>query len=234
MVDPKNDGKNPTENQIEEEWDFTTVKPAVKYGENESTESQVKDTKVVERKKPKLTLDESNPPKSKTRSEMAAELMKGNVEEEDEDEFVYASYEKRALALIIDLIIMGVLAVGVQYITPLSRKLLQIFLDRYKLEFIFPGPVVMNILLIVNMAIAIFFFIVIPVSFYNQSFGKKMMGLKMRSVDHVRINLDQAMTRELVYKPLGILMIAGFFVPFFNKKKQAMHDFQSDTLVIEE
>lgn len=232
MVDDKD--KKVEDQSRDDDWDFTTVKPTVKYETPEdATESQVKDTKLVTRKKPQLILDESAAPRMKTRSEMAAELSKGN-EDEEWDSFVYASVIKRSLAFLIDLIFLGILAIVSYYMAPLCRKILQLFLDRYKIELFLSDANLMNFILLVNMAIAVFFFVVIPVAFYNHSLGKKLLGLKMRGSEKLRIGIDQAMARELVYKPLGILMIIGFFVPFFNKKRQAFHDMQSETIVIEE
>lgn len=242
MVDQLNSGKKNSANNAaedstkEEEWEFTTVKPTIKYEENtvpQGGESQVKDTKVVARRKPQLSLDEATVPKMKTRSEMAAELMKNNIEEDEELSFVLASIPKRAIAFIIDMVILAIIGIVVFYTAPISRKILQTFLDRYKLELFFPESVMMNIILTINGIIAIFFFVVIPVAFYNHSFGKKLLGLKVRSAEKFRVNLPQAWQRELIYKPLGILLVIGFFIPFFNKKKQALHDLLAETLVIE-
>jgi len=79
----------------------------------------------------------------------------------------------------------------------------------------------------------IFLFICLPVAFYNHSYGKKIVGLKIRGTQKYTISLVQAIQREIVYKPLGILIVVGFFIPFFNKKHQALQDFLAETHVIE-
>lgn len=235
MVDLPSNGKKGPEN--DEEWDFTPVQPAVKYDtENEPTsdpDSQVKETKVLTRKKPALSLDEATVPKMRTRSEMAAALMKGAEEEEEKESYVLANPGKRAAALLIDGLFAIVLSVIVYFSAPVVRSLLQLWLDKYKLQFILPEPVLLQVILAVNAVIAVLLFICIPVAFYNHSFGKKFLGLKVRGVSKYSLSLVQVIQRETVYKPLGILTVVGLFIPFFNKKQKALHDYLAETLVIE-
>lgn len=222
------------ESESEEDWEFTTVKPQVKYEEPSApTESQVIDTKVVERRKPNLSLDETSVPKMRTRSEMAAALINHLEEDEEELSYVVAPHAKRVIALALDAVFAALLAVIVFYSAPVVRSLVQMWMDKYKLQFSLPEPIVLNIIMGIDAVVAVFFFICLPVAFYNHSFGKKMIGLKIRGQEKYSMSLVQAIQRETVYKPLGILLLAGFFVPFFNKKNLALHDYLAETVVID-
>lgn len=224
------------ENQ-EEEWDFTPVKSAIKRDEEAPSSDipapPVKEPRTLAKKKPALALDEATVPKMRTRSEMAAALMKGAEEEEEKESYVLANPGKRAAALLIDSIFFVILAVVVYFSVPVIRALLQLWMDKYKLQFIFPEPVVFNIILAVNAVIFVLVFICIPVTFYNHSFGKKFLGLKVRGMSKYSLSLVQVIQRETVYKPLGILTVIGLFIPFFNKKHLALQDYLAETIVIE-
>lgn len=240
MVDLPSGGKkadNKPAESTEEEWDFAPVQLVVK-SENPDQSSdepdpQVKETKVTAKKKTALTLDEATVPKMRTRSEMAAALMKGAEEEEEKESYVLANPVKRVLALIIDGAFFLILSAIVYFSAPVVRALLQLWLDKYKLQFILPEPVILKIILSVNAVIAVLLFICIPVAFFNHSFGKKFLGLKVRGMSKYSLSFVQAFQRETVYKPLAILTIIGLFVPLFNKKHLGFQDYLAETVVIE-
>lgn len=230
MTENKN-GKEDTNNS--DEWEFSNLKLSVKPEESEAeVQAKVKSERIAERKKPKLALDESAVPKSKTRSAMAQDLNKAPSKEEDV--FHYASFPKRGIAFILDMFFALFIAFLVKLTSPLLRHVVQLFLDRYKLKFIVPEIFVMNTVIVVDALFITFFMIVIPLAFYNTSFGKKLLGLRVRSTQRYTISITQAFKRELIYKPLGIIIIAGFITPFFSKMQQSIHDMLTDTVVIEE
>jgi len=189
--------------------------------------------KFVTRKEPGLSLDEGTVPKMRTRSEMAAALTNMANEEEEVLSFKLASFPKRFIAFVIDMAFAAVLGIAVYFTTPILRSLIQLFLDKYKLQFWLPEPIVMQLIFTADAIVMIFLFICLPVAFYNHSYGKKIVGLKIRGTQKYTISLVQAIQREIVYKPLGILIVVGIFIPFFNKKHQALQDFLAETLVIE-
>lgn len=235
MTDDSGKTKSRINSIVKKPEDKTSAKfMSTAMDSGETPESLVVEKKSSE-KKTRLTLDETNITKTRTRTELAAELSNGEDEKTDEDKtIILASVPKRAIALMIDLLFMGFLYLFVFFSTPLFRKFIQIFMDRYKRQFIFPEYIVMNALFVIIAFITIFFFIAIPAAFFNRSLGKKMLGLKLRSEERYNISLTQAMQREYVYKPLSILVLLGFFIPFFNKNKQSLHDFLATTLVVDE
>jgi uncharacterized RDD family membrane protein YckC len=82
--------------------------------------------------------------------------------------------------------------------------------------------------------LAVLFLIIIPVSFFNTSFGKKIFNLKIRGRERYTISLSLAVKRELILKPLSIIILAGFITPFFSKNRLSIHDMIAETIVIEE
>ncbi len=220
------------DNDNDKEWEFTAVKPKVKY-ESLNVESQVQETKMVTRKNATLTLDETSLPKMRSRSAMAKELQNlSDTEIEDVDK--YAPIPKRGIAFILDCAFIFFLAYAVKFILPLERILIQYFLDKYKLQFIFPEFIVLKALMIISGFFAAIFFVVIPLSFFNLSFGKKIMGLRVRGERQYTISFGKAIKRELIFKPISIAIVAGLITPLFNKKKLSIHDMLAGTYVIEE
>lgn len=233
MTDQKNDKLNKTE-----EWDFAVVGSPIKVQEDKvepaPSASKVKKPLKLEKKQSKLTLDEAAlPPRHKTRSAMASELEKEKTKKE-EDVYDLAPVSKRGAAFVLDVGFLAAVLYATKMLAPLWRTLVQLFLDRYKLQFIIPEPLVMKTIMGISGFFALFFLVVIPVAFFNTSFGKKIAGLRVRSSDHYTISITQAFKRELIFKPLSILIIAGFITPFFSKMRLSIHDMLAGTFVIED
>jgi uncharacterized RDD family membrane protein YckC len=76
--------------------------------------------------------------------------------------------------------------------------------------------------------------VVIPVAFFNTSFGKKIMGLRIRGIETYSLSVSTAFSRELIMKPISIILIAGFITPFISKKALSVHDFLAKTIVIKD
>ncbi|MFA6236157.1 MAG: RDD family protein [Bacteriovorax sp.] len=222
------------------EWEFSAVeiKEEVSPENLKQQKAELRKTaraKISEGrvKSESLALDEGAVPRTKTRSAMALEMM-GEEDQEEKDEFEFAPLYKRGIAFILDGLFIASLLYSVKMLVPFWRSLIQIFLDKYKLVFWFPEPMVMNGILAISGALALFFFIVIPVAFFNHSFGKKIMGLKVRCEQKYTISISEAFQREIIMKPLSIIILAGFVTPFFSKSKLSIHDMIVHTLVIEE
>lgn len=213
------------------EWEFN----AVKVKSEAAPERKMARAKISEgrAKSESLALDEGAVPRTKTRSAMAMEMM-GEQEQDEKDVFEYAPYHKRGIAFILDTVFTAGILYVAKMSAPLWRLPIQMFLDKYKLELWISDPVLVNILIAVNIILAVFFFIIIPVAFFNHSLGKKIMGLKIRGEDKYTISISEAFQREIIMKPLGIIILAGFIMPFFSKQKMSIHDKVVHTLVIEE
>lgn len=223
-----------TKRPEDEDWEFSKVLTNSDNGpEVSKTKSEIKIIRKKNKRERKLVLDEAPIPRTKTRSAMAIELQE-KKDNSLRDEFTYAPLYKRGLAFILDCVFLGTLLYAVKFSSPLWRQLIKYFMDSYNLKFLISESLVMKGVYFISGFISLFFCIVIPVSFFNLSFGKKLLGLRIRGVDKYTISLSEAFNRELIAKPISILLIAGFVTPFLSKKRLSVHDMITDTFVIEE
>ncbi len=226
MTDRKNDEKTSSV-KGQDDWEFSSIQ--IKYDDEPKMESQVKDTRALHRKT-KLALNEEAIPRSKTRSEMAKELAGDEVER---DAYDLAAYPKRGLALALDVAFIAFIAALVKILSPFVLKIIHFFLDKYKLQLWFSDGFAIKGLIVLNALLAAFFFVVIPVVFFNASFGKKILGIRVRGEGQYSLSFEQTIKRELIFKPISILIVAGFVTPFFNKNRLSIHDMLAKTVVVE-
>lgn len=216
-------------NKKNDDWDFSKVNVDVK---KESTT-----TKVVlstgPKKSPKLELDTSSVPKNKTRTQMYNEMAINDVKDEG-DVFTYASFIKRGIALIFDSFFMAMLVYISFMAAPLYQNVINGFLDKYNLRLHFSETIAIQIAIVFMAFLLVFFLVIIPLAFYNHSFGKKILNLKLRGDEKFTLSIAQVIKRELIFKPVSIVLLAGFIMPFFSKHKQSLHDFLAHTIVIED
>lgn len=146
------DNKKPS-NSNDEEWNF-----------EKGLDKTLTNKKIIAEAKPQpkpvkdkaLALDDSAVPRTRTRSAMAMEMY-GNKEEELKDEFTFAPFEKRGIALAIDLAFDYGIWKFVILSAPILRKIIQFFLDKYKLQFIFPEETVLKLIMTATCCLSIFF-----------------------------------------------------------------------------
>lgn len=210
----------------DEDWEFNVNPPEVKYEE-------AKDIKRVTSRQKNLALDEAAVPRTKTRSAMALEI-EGVKDDELKDVYSFAPLPRRAVAFVLDAVFLFAIIFAVRFTTPFWRKLIQYFMDHYKLKFLVSESMVVNIIMGLSGFLALFFLIVIPVAFFNTSLGKKILGLRVRGIEKYTISISDAFKRELIMKPLSIAIIAGFITPFISKKRLSIHDMLTHTFVIKE
>jgi uncharacterized RDD family membrane protein YckC len=226
--------KSNASQESSDDWEFTNVRLKKSRGEDDPSRSKAKEARTSAKKNEKLVLDEAAVPKAKTRTAMAREMQE--MEEKDEDDiYSLASIPKRAIAFLIDSIFTAAIIYIAKFAAPLWPMLIGFFFKNPKLQFITSGSTaVNNVFFIISTLTALFFLVVIPVSFFNCSLGKKLLGLRVRGEGRYTLSIRQAFNRELILKPFGILIIAGFVTPFFSKKKLSIHDMLSHTFVVKD
>lgn len=182
-----------------------------------------------------LKLDETNHRPSKTRGELYKELTKNERQMEEEDYFEFAHPFARGIALLMDMtfafftVQFGLLS------APYEVKMIHMFfLDKYKLQFILGEEAFIKVITAANISIILFLCIVIPVAFFNVSLGKKITSLRIRGDQKYTLGISQAFQREIIFKPISIIVLVGFILPFFDKKKKSLHDKMAGTFVIKE
>lgn len=220
-------------NKGDDEWEFTNVGSKIQLEKSKQEPPPHKREKIISKKNNKLVLDDGSVPRTKTRSAMALE-MQGQDEDNLKDVYNLAPIPKRAVAFVLDLGFLAGLMYVARFASPAVRFLVQLIMDRYKFKFIFPEPEVMNAITGINGIVLVFFLVIIPVAFFNTSFGKKIMGLRIRGNEKYTLTISEAFKREVIMKPLSIALVFGFITPFFSKKRQSIHDMLSGTIVIEE
>jgi uncharacterized RDD family membrane protein YckC len=227
------DKNNKVDKGDSDEWEFDNLEFQDKVEQGDlPDELQLNETRILRNESTKLTLDFKAVPQAKTRTAMAFDIQDIKNNDTEKDDYELGPLPLRFIAFFIDVLFTFFLGLLLKWGAPLIRGLIQIVLDKYKLKLIFPEIVVMNFILVISTVVAFFFLVIIPLAFFNLSFGKKMLGLRVRSSEKYSLNISQVIKREIFFKPMGILLIAGFITPFFSKKRLSIHDMLSDTVVI--
>jgi uncharacterized RDD family membrane protein YckC len=66
----------------------------------------------------------------------------------------------------------------------------------------------------------------------GQSFGKKILGIKIISIYHHRIGLWHCIERSLGYVASTLELGIGFYQVFWNPNRMTLHDRIAETIVI--
>lgn len=195
-------------------------------------------TRVVKSQKSaqsdKLVLDEDNFRPTRSRGDLYKELTKGEREKTEEDYYDFSSPIQRGLGLVIDAAFLFGIYKLIVAISPLELTVVNYFLGKYKLQFMFGDKALAEILKYGTIFFALIFAVVIPAAFFNSSLGKKVTGQRIRGDEKYTLSISQAFCRELIWKPLSIGCLVGFILPFFDKKKKSLHDKISGTFIIKD
>ena len=225
MVDKKIVKVNINKNVSKAEVGKSTAMPDTDYLASEK--------KNVVKKPRKLGLDEKGYVAPKSRGELYKELA-SEEENLSKDVIELAPPALRLIALLLDLGFMYGLILSAMKLSPLVKMLVDYFLNSYQLVFMFGEPVLVDITVGVSIFVLIMSFVIVPASFFNTSFGKKIMGLRVRGDGQFSLGLGQCLQRELIFKPLSIVLVVGFIMPFFDENKRSLHDRLAKTLVVKD
>lgn len=183
-------------------------------------------------KKVKLKLDYDVQKPAKSRQQLYNE-MKQEEAILDQDVYQYAPVIGRGIALVLDCGFIFFLYKLVLAAVPYEFKISQYFMNQYKLQFMFGDAALIKLFLVLSTVLAVFFGIVVPMAFFNNSFGKKLAGLKVRGDEKYTLTISEAFMREVVMKPISMGCLIGFVLPFFTgKEKKSLHDKVMHTFVI--
>lgn len=218
-----------TKKEDNSDWDDATF-DAINLPSQETTEEVVPKKSFVRQKKEQLSLDESATPQTKTRTAMAAEIIY-NIDDE-KDVVDYAPLVLRAIAGLLDYAYMYGLYLMAIKTNPFLREVIRYIMDHYHQQFIFPESSVIEAVLVLNLFFTAFFFVVIPMSFYNVTFGKILFGYRVRGIDKYSLSIIQSFQREFIFKPLSTASVIGVIWAFFSKEKQTLHDKAAQTIVV--
>jgi uncharacterized RDD family membrane protein YckC len=83
----------------------------------------------------------------------------------------------------------------------------------------------------VKIVLTIIYFIFMTYK-YQATFGKKMAGVRVVSLDGGRASLSRIIIRETIGKLISFISVIGILMPLFTKRKQALHDKIAGTVVV--
>jgi uncharacterized RDD family membrane protein YckC len=135
----------------------------------------------------------------------------------------YASFGQRFLAFLLD----GVILYGFLW--------LFFFIVLYLIILFVPNDLhftTMNYYLVLQiLTIPTLYFALQESSAYQATFGKRIMGIKVTTLEGGRIPFGHALIRYVCKIPSAIPLFGGFLMQPFTGKKQALHDMLAKTLV---
>ena len=156
-----------------------------------------------------------------------------------ESAYEYAGFGERAIAMIIDSILIGVMqsiimgiftavlgAAGVLFVNPETAT------NEAPAGFIavLLGGTVLIIL--VSMTISYGYFVFLT-GYKGATIGKMIMKLEVVDEDYQRVSYSKAFVREVIGKMIeGFIFFLGYFLVLFDEQKQSLHDKIAKTYVI--
>jgi len=124
---------------------------------------------------------------------------------------IYAGFWKRAVALLVDSIILVILMVPFAF-----------FSDESVLVFSY----------IISTLIYWLYFALFEYGAWMATPGKRLLSIKVTDLSGARISFGRATGRYFAKFFSAIILFIGYFMAAFTQKKQALHDMIADTLVI--
>lgn len=113
----------------------------------------------------------------------------------------------------------------------IGRRFVALLLDG--LIFAIPCAIANNLVPFVGGVIAWFFYApIFESSEIRATLGKHLMGIQVTDLSGRRISLKTALIRNLMKFVSGAILLIGYIMAFFTKRKQALHDLLADTIVV--
>jgi uncharacterized RDD family membrane protein YckC len=143
--------------------------------------------------------------------------------------FAYAGFWLRLAAYLLDSLVLGLTADVAVFMPLMSRGAI----SQDNLWDIYTGTTPQFVALrLLMLMIQWAYFALLESSPWQASLGKKMLGLKVTDLEGKRISFGRASARFFCTLISGFILMAGFIMIAFTKKKQALHDILTGCLVI--
>jgi uncharacterized RDD family membrane protein YckC len=156
----------------------------------------------------------------------------------------YAGFGQRLLALIIDLIVIGVVYSII--VTPILAAIgFSMVSDAQNMEGMsgeeaasamtgMVGTIMagMGMMLLVSNTIQLLYYALMESSKLQASVGKLALGLKVVDLNGERLSFGKALIRSFGKILSGMILCIGYLIAAFTEKKQALHDMIASTLVV--
>jgi len=200
--------------------------------ENKKPAKRVDAGKQLKKKSGRLALEKQVLPGERRRKEKS----KDQIEKEKAEAasaLKIASYQQRIQGGAIDLAVCAGLFIvsKLEALMIKTEELLFLVLDSGGIKLEFSDTILDYTLIGINFFIMYFIVQVCFTAFKQKSIGKMLSGTHLISFDSDKVGLFQAIKRELILKPLGVVFLVGFVMPFFSEDNESFHDKFGGTLV---
>ena len=154
---------------------------------------------------------------------------------EDSNEYIYVGFWRRYAAVFLD----AVIALGIFFLALFVASAIGIFDS----SLFFANYIVQaqsgyidysqNPLLWLIWFSFLFFYLIVTISLYGATPGKRFFGIAVISTnDHLRISIIRSFFRYILYSISSILLFLPFLTQLFTKKRQTLYDLMVKTIVI--
>jgi uncharacterized RDD family membrane protein YckC len=152
----------------------------------------------------------------------------------------YAGFWLRFVALIIDLIIIGVIR-GVFIIPLLAMMGIGLANDIQNMDVNDPASVVgligtvmaaASVVTLISTIVWVLYYTFLESSKLQASIGKLALGLIVTDSNGARLDFGKALVRNVCKIISSLILCIGFIMAAFTDKKQALHDIIANTLVV--
>tara|TARA_B100000035_G_scaffold308940_1_gene314373 strand:- start:13884 stop:15335 length:1452 start_codon:yes stop_codon:yes gene_type:complete len=154
---------------------------------------------------------------------------------EESNEYIYAGFWRRYAAVFLD----GIISFGIFWLALLAADAIGIFdISLFFGNYISQAQsgyidYSQNPLLYSIWFIFLFFYLVVTISLYGATPGKRFFGIAVISKsDHLRIGIFRSLFRFILYFISGVLLLLPFLTQLFTKKRQTLYDLMVKTIVI--
>lgn len=133
---------------------------------------------------------------------------------------------KRIAALIVDYTIVIILTFLISILAGIIIYAIGLPPENFKFNVVMAWAI--------GAVVFVLYYTVMESSKYQATLGKMLLQIKVQGVRGEKLSVLQALSRTLGKVISAVPLLAGFFLSFFTKKKQALHDILSHSLVVDD
>jgi uncharacterized RDD family membrane protein YckC len=147
-------------------------------------------------------------------------------------EFTLAGIGSRALALLVDYHVLGVGLVLLWTLLGIFINQLEAYLDQLQINYSSFGPWILAIALLTSFIVYTGYFVFFEVIWQGQTFGKRLVKIRVIRDDGKPVGLAQSTLRALL-RPIDDTLFLGAFLIFFSRREKRLGDMVAGTLVVQ-
>jgi uncharacterized RDD family membrane protein YckC len=148
-------------------------------------------------------------------------------------EFTLAGIGSRALALLIDYLVQGLIQIGFWMVLGFFVNRLFNYLESLGVNYSTASLWLFAIAMLISVAIYSGYFVFFEVAWQGQSPGKRLTKIRVIQDNGKPVRLAQATLRALL-RPIDDFLFIGAFLIFFSRCEKRLGDMVAGTLVVQE